>query len=66
MLTDPRSPMALILPAKSHPEVIIHAVAARDKTRAAAFAKKYGISVVKNSYDGAPHSLLTYWQHNLG
>ncbi|KAK7750017.1 hypothetical protein SLS62_008009 [Diatrype stigma] len=43
--------MALITPAKSHPEVIIHAVAARDKTRATAFSRKHGIPVVKNSYD---------------
>ncbi|KAF2850033.1 NAD(P)-binding protein [Plenodomus tracheiphilus IPT5] len=45
------APMALILPAKSHPQVIIHAVAARDKTRATAFANKHGIPVVKNSYE---------------
>jgi predicted dehydrogenase len=44
--------MALIWPATSHPGVIIYAVAARDKTRAAAFAKKHGIPVVKDSYDG--------------
>ncbi|KAF3003949.1 hypothetical protein E8E14_004218 [Neopestalotiopsis sp. 37M] len=35
----------------AHPGVIIYAVAARDKTRAAAFAKKHGIPVVKDSYD---------------
>lgn len=37
------APSAIITPAKSHPEVIIHAVAARDKSRADAFAKKYKI-----------------------
>ncbi|KAH8885998.1 NAD(P)-binding protein [Thozetella sp. PMI_491] len=45
------APMALILPAKSHPEVIVHAVAARDKTRATTFAKEHGIPVVRDSYD---------------
>lgn len=44
--------MALITPAKSHPEVIVYAVAARDKTKATAFAKKYGIPHVKDSYQG--------------
>lgn len=43
--------MALINPAKSNPNVIIYAVAARDKTRAAAFAKKHGIPHVMDSYD---------------
>ncbi|KAJ3490933.1 hypothetical protein NLI96_g1063 [Meripilus lineatus] len=37
------APQALIIPAKSHPEVIIHAVAARDLEKAQSFAKKHGI-----------------------
>ncbi|ETS85562.1 hypothetical protein PFICI_03587 [Pestalotiopsis fici W106-1] len=45
------APMAFISPAQSHPGVIIYAVAARDKTRATAFAKKHSIPVVKDSYD---------------
>lgn len=45
-------PNALIIPAKSHPEVIIHAVAARDKKKAQAFAKKHGIPKVHESYAG--------------
>jgi predicted dehydrogenase len=44
--------MALIGPAKSHPEVIIQAVAARDKTKATAYAKKHGIPQVFDSYQG--------------
>ncbi|KAK0728816.1 putative oxidoreductase [Lasiosphaeria miniovina] len=44
------APMALILPAKSHPEVVVHAIAARDRTRAEEFAKKHGIPVVRDSY----------------
>ncbi len=48
------SPLALIGPAKSHPEVIIQAVAARDPQKAAAFAKANGIPEVKNSYQGMP------------
>ena len=30
-------------PAISHPEVIVHAVAARDKDRAETFARKYNL-----------------------
>lgn len=52
--------MALITPAKSHPEVIVYSVAARDKARAAAFAKKHGIPHVKDSYQGAWLVLFTY------
>lgn len=43
--------MALINPAKNNPDVIIYAVAARDKTRATAYAKKHGIQHVRDSYD---------------
>jgi predicted dehydrogenase len=42
--------MALIGPAKSNSEVIIQAVAARDRTRAEAFAKTHGIPEVRDSY----------------
>jgi hypothetical protein len=45
-------PMALITPAKSHSEVIIAAVAARDKQKAEAYAKKHDIPIVHNSYQG--------------
>ncbi|KAF2192443.1 oxidoreductase domain-containing protein [Zopfia rhizophila CBS 207.26] len=45
------APMALIIPARSHPDVIVAAVAARDSTKAEAFAKKYGIPVVHKTYD---------------
>jgi predicted dehydrogenase len=44
--------MSLIAPSKSHPEVIIQAVAARDRQRAEKFAKSNGIPEVKNSYQG--------------
>jgi predicted dehydrogenase len=43
-------PMALLNPAKSVPEVVISAVAARDASRATAFARKHGISRVLSSY----------------
>ena len=46
------APVSLILPAKSHPDVIIQAVAARDKARAAEFAKSHDIPEVKDSYQG--------------
>jgi predicted dehydrogenase len=45
-------PSALISPAKSHPEVEVYAIAARDKTRAEAYAKKNGIPMVFGSYQG--------------
>jgi predicted dehydrogenase len=43
-------PMALLNPAKSVPEVVISAVAARDGARATAFARKHGIARVLPSY----------------
>ena len=49
------APAALISPAKTHPEVVVHAVAARDKQRATAYAKKHGIPTVyggPTSYQG--------------
>jgi predicted dehydrogenase len=49
--------MALIGPAKSHPEVIIQAVAARDKAKAIAYAKKHGIPQVFDSYQGMSPSI---------
>jgi len=39
-------------PAKSHPEVIIQAVAARDRKRAEEYARKHNILQVIDSYDG--------------
>jgi len=44
------APMAVIGPAKSHPEVIVAAVAARDGKKANAYAKKHGIPIVHTSY----------------
>lgn len=48
--TRNESPFAIIIPAKSHPEVVVQAVAARDRSKAAAFAAKHGIPDVKDSY----------------
>lgn len=48
----PLRPLALITPAKSHPEVIIQAVSARDRKRAEEFAKSHSIPEVKDSYEG--------------
>ncbi|KAF1958755.1 oxidoreductase domain-containing protein [Byssothecium circinans] len=45
------APAALITPAKSHPDVIVAAVAARDPKKAETFAKKYGIPIVHKTYD---------------
>jgi predicted dehydrogenase len=44
-------PTALVAPARRVPEVTLAAVAARDTTRAAAFAKRHGIERVLASYD---------------
>ncbi|KAL8947557.1 MAG: hypothetical protein Q9222_006171 [Ikaeria aurantiellina] len=44
------APSAIITPAKSHPEVIIVAVAARDERKAAAYAKRYKIPIIHSSY----------------
>lgn len=44
--------MAMVTPAKSHPEVVVQAISARDRTKAEEFAKKYGIPEVKDSYQG--------------
>ena len=42
--------MAVIIPAKSHPEVIVAAVAARDEKRARTYAQSYHIPNVHTSY----------------
>ena len=42
--------MAVIIPAKSHPEVIVAAVAARDEKRAQTYAQSHGIPNVHSSY----------------
>ncbi|KAI3482973.1 hypothetical protein L1887_54093 [Cichorium endivia] len=45
------APPAVIIPARSHPDVIVSAVAARSKDKATAYAKKHGIPHVFDSYD---------------
>ncbi|KAJ5716717.1 dimeric dihydrodiol dehydrogenase [Penicillium malachiteum] len=45
------APIALVGPAKSHSEVIVAAVAARDRSRAEAYAKKHGIPIVHSTYE---------------
>ncbi|THU80558.1 NAD(P)-binding protein [Dendrothele bispora CBS 962.96] len=44
------APPALIIPAKTHPEVVVYAVAARDVKRAEVYAQKHGI---EKFYGGA-------------
>jgi len=51
-LTHGSSPIALIKPAQAHSEVIIAAVAARDRSRGEAYAKKHDIPIVHSSYEG--------------
>ncbi len=45
------APVALIKPAKENPDVVVAAVAARDASRAQAFAAKHGIGRVHDSYE---------------
>ncbi|KAJ5587603.1 dimeric dihydrodiol dehydrogenase [Penicillium hispanicum] len=45
------APVALIAPAKAHPGVVVAAVAARDRTRAEAYAKKHNIPIVHSNYE---------------
>jgi predicted dehydrogenase len=45
------APLALISPAKENTEVVVAAVAARDVSRARAFAAKHGITRVHDSYE---------------
>jgi len=45
------APSALIKPAKDNPDVAVTAVAARDGSRARAFAAKHGIAHVHDSYE---------------
>jgi predicted dehydrogenase len=46
------APMAFIRPAKSHPEVEVYAIAARNRERAEQFAKAHGILKVYAGYQG--------------
>ncbi|MBV8159617.1 MAG: gfo/Idh/MocA family oxidoreductase, partial [Acidimicrobiia bacterium] len=45
------APAALIKPARADDEVEVRALAARDVTRARAFAAKHGVPVVHDSYE---------------
>ena len=52
ILGQPRiAPAALIKPARGNAEVVVAAVAARDMSRAQAFAAKHGIARVHDSYE---------------
>lgn len=59
------APLALITPAKTHPETVVYAIAARDKGRAEAFARKHGIERAYGGvggYQGVWDSALC-WGH---
>ncbi|KLU86853.1 hypothetical protein MAPG_05861 [Magnaporthiopsis poae ATCC 64411] len=53
------APMALLHAARTHPEVVVQAVAARDKTKAASYAKAHGIPQVLDSYQGTSRHFCT-------
>ncbi|KAL7822790.1 NAD(P)-binding protein [Trichoderma gracile] len=44
------APLVLFNPAKSHPEVIVQAISARDRKKAEEYAKSHGIPEVRDSY----------------
>ncbi|KAI0130993.1 NAD(P)-binding protein [Daldinia grandis] len=44
------APMSLILPAKTHPDVVVQTVAARDPKKAKAYAQKHGIKEASSNY----------------
>ncbi|KAK7756365.1 hypothetical protein SLS62_001591 [Diatrype stigma] len=44
------APNALISPAKTHPDVVVYAVAARDRGKAQSYAQKHGITEAKATY----------------
>lgn len=45
------APRALIKPSKSHPDMVVHAVAARQLAKAQAFAEEWGILKAYGSYE---------------
>ncbi|KAA1469098.1 NAD(P)-binding protein [Dentipellis sp. KUC8613] len=49
--------MAIMRPAQSHPDVVVHAIAARDQARADAFASKWGVARAYGG-EGAYQKLL--------
>lgn len=50
--------MAFITPAKTHPDLIVQVVAARDRKKAEEFAQKNGIPEVADSYQGMHKNLV--------
>ncbi|KAJ7491932.1 NAD(P)-binding protein [Mycena latifolia] len=46
------APDAILTPAKSHPEAVVYAIAARNKDKANEFAKKHGIAKVFSGPEG--------------
>jgi hypothetical protein len=62
------APIALVLPARSHPDVVVYAVAARNLVRAEAFAKKYDIEKAYEGYQGVwcPELVIMRSEANMG
>lgn len=53
-------PTALLQPARSHPEVIIQAVTARNREKAENYAKKHNVPQVIESYEGKSHLISVH------
>ncbi len=59
------APPAIINPARTHPEFVIAAVAARDQVKAEAFAKKHGIEKVYSGATGYQGSISLQYNPRL-
>lgn len=55
-------PLGLIIPARTHPEVVVHAVAARSRARAETYAAKHGIAKAYEGYQGACGTVHMPWE----
>jgi hypothetical protein len=52
-------PLALFNPAKSHPEVVVQSISARDRKKAEEYAKSHGIPEVRDTYQGKTTASLS-------
>lgn len=55
------APQAIIVPARSHPEVVVYAVAARSLERAQKFARKHGVEKAYGGPHGYQGAYSNYW-----
>ncbi|KAJ7115825.1 hypothetical protein C8R44DRAFT_880238 [Mycena epipterygia] len=58
------APGAIVKPSRTHPEVILYAVAARNPKRADAFAKEHGFERKSNMSEKGNHALASVHKHH--